>query len=146
MVLFSTPEFDAALVDVATVRFAGAYAFASALEDVDGDGDLDLVLRFRTPSASTRFGRRKEESELSGSSFLLPPSSFGARPADGGPATWRDHFTHSRKITGGCSRKSAQNAPPSAASPSGDTRGRCQWTSRKPAARNASSCVAALSQ
>jgi len=44
--LFTTMDFDASTVDVATVRWAGAGVHHSSLEDVDGDGDLDLVLNF----------------------------------------------------------------------------------------------------
>jgi hypothetical protein len=46
--MLTTASFNAALVDVGSVIFAGAYAVGSVLEDVDGDGDLDLVLHFRT--------------------------------------------------------------------------------------------------
>jgi hypothetical protein len=45
--IFTTDSFDASMVDVNTVVFAGASAVHSALEDVDGDGDLDMVLHFR---------------------------------------------------------------------------------------------------
>ena len=47
VVLYSTEDFDASLVDVGSVTFAGAVVDHSSLEDVDGDGDLDLVLHFR---------------------------------------------------------------------------------------------------
>lgn len=46
--IFSTADFDAALVDVASVRFAGAKAVQFALQDVNADGRLDMVLQFRT--------------------------------------------------------------------------------------------------
>lgn len=45
--ILTTPTFDAALVDAATVDFAGATAVQSVLTDIDGDGDLDLLLHFR---------------------------------------------------------------------------------------------------
>ena len=45
--IFTTDDFDAALVDASTVVFAGASAVCGAPEDVDGDGDLDMVLYFR---------------------------------------------------------------------------------------------------
>jgi hypothetical protein len=52
--VYTTAGFDAALVDVATVRFAGAAAVSSGLEDVDSDGDLDLVLHFRVQDTNLR--------------------------------------------------------------------------------------------
>jgi hypothetical protein len=48
VVIHTTASFNAALVDIATVRLAGARAIHHKLKDVDDDGDLDLVLRFRT--------------------------------------------------------------------------------------------------
>jgi hypothetical protein len=44
--ILSIPLFDAAMVDAATVRFAGAPAQGGTVEDVDGDGDADLLLTF----------------------------------------------------------------------------------------------------
>ena len=52
--LVTTATFDAALVDVGSVVFAGAHVHQSALEDVDGDGDLDRVLHFRTQDTNLR--------------------------------------------------------------------------------------------
>jgi hypothetical protein len=50
--VLSDAAFDAASIDVTTVRFGRTGAEAapehSTLEDVDRDGDLDLVLHFRT--------------------------------------------------------------------------------------------------
>ncbi|MBI3412125.1 MAG: hypothetical protein HY040_27655 [Planctomycetes bacterium] len=54
VVLYTTASFDAALVDVNSVVFAGAHAFHSSLRDVDHDGDLDLVLDFRTQDTTLR--------------------------------------------------------------------------------------------
>ena len=48
VVLYTTANFDASLVDVGSVVFAGAHVAKSRLRDVDCDGDLDLVLKFRT--------------------------------------------------------------------------------------------------
>lgn len=45
--VFTTDDFNAAWLDVSSVRFAGAAAVQSAFEDLDGDGDMDLVLHFR---------------------------------------------------------------------------------------------------
>jgi hypothetical protein len=52
--LLSTADFNAALVDVGSVRFAGAAAVQWALEDVNGDGRLDMVLHFRTQDTNLR--------------------------------------------------------------------------------------------
>ncbi len=48
--VLTTPSFNAATVNVSTVRFAGAVPSFSALRDKDGDGDLDLVLLFAVPA------------------------------------------------------------------------------------------------
>lgn len=50
--LFSSSTFDAAQVDIASIRFAGAAVVNSALADVNGDGRLDLVLHFRLQDAN----------------------------------------------------------------------------------------------
>jgi hypothetical protein len=52
--ILATDDFDPALVDIASVRFAGATAVHSAWEDVNGDGRLDLVLHFRTQDTDLR--------------------------------------------------------------------------------------------
>lgn len=52
--IFSTAGFDATLVDVASVRFAGATAVQWTLQDVNGDGRLDMVLQFRTQDTNLR--------------------------------------------------------------------------------------------
>lgn len=58
--VLTSAAFNAASVDVATVRFgaSGAEAAAkhSAMEDVDGDGDLDLILQFQTRQTGLRCG------------------------------------------------------------------------------------------
>jgi hypothetical protein len=45
--ILTTLDFDASLVDITNLNFAGASAFQWALDDVDNDGDLDLMLHFR---------------------------------------------------------------------------------------------------
>lgn len=52
--VLSSATFDARLVDVASVRFAGAAAVGWSLKDVNGDGRLDLVLNFRTQDTTLR--------------------------------------------------------------------------------------------
>jgi uncharacterized delta-60 repeat protein len=52
--LFTTADFDARSVDVASVLFADAHAVGSSLADADGDGDLDLLLKFRAQDTSLR--------------------------------------------------------------------------------------------
>src|SRR5207253_2655472 len=49
------------------------------------------------------------------------------------------HFTDSMTATGGARRNGSQKARPCSASPSADSRGGCQYTARKPAARKAAS-------
>lgn len=53
------PTFNAAAVDVSTVKFGpnNAPAVRSAMEDVDGDDDLDLVLFFRTEQTDIACGQ-----------------------------------------------------------------------------------------
>ncbi len=50
--ILATDFFDATSVRVETVKFAGAPAVHSAMEDVDADGDFDLLLHFRTAETS----------------------------------------------------------------------------------------------
>jgi hypothetical protein len=52
--ILTTPDFDAATVDVGSVVFADASPIASQVIDSDGDGDQDLVLYFRTQETSLR--------------------------------------------------------------------------------------------
>lgn len=47
IVISSTADFDARLVDVSSVFWAGAGVYRSQLKDIDKDGDKDLVLKFR---------------------------------------------------------------------------------------------------
>jgi hypothetical protein len=48
VVVFGADDFDAALIDVSSVNFAGAFAWQSTLLDANNDGLLDLQLKFRT--------------------------------------------------------------------------------------------------
>jgi hypothetical protein len=66
--ILTDPGFDAALVDVATVRFGAtgteAPATQPSLEDVDGDGDIDLKVLFRTQE--TGLGCASTSAKLTG--------------------------------------------------------------------------------
>ena len=50
--ILTTPSFDAAIIDVSSVRFGPNQAIETHnkghMEDVDNDGDTDLVLHFKT--------------------------------------------------------------------------------------------------
>jgi hypothetical protein len=48
VMIFGAVDFDAAQIDVGSVRFAGASAWQYSLVDVNHDGRLDLQLKFRT--------------------------------------------------------------------------------------------------
>jgi len=58
--ILTTPEFDAAGANAASVRFGRTGTEASpshsAIEDIDGDGDDDLVLHFRTRATGIQCG------------------------------------------------------------------------------------------
>jgi hypothetical protein len=58
--ILTTEDFDAATVDVDSVRFGPAEAEKrhkqAHVEDVDGDGDLDLLLHFRTQDTGIALG------------------------------------------------------------------------------------------
>lgn len=68
--ILTTPDFDVASVDPATVVFAqpdGASPVHDALEDVDGDGNLDLIMHFRTQE--TNIADDATEACLAGETF-----------------------------------------------------------------------------
>ena len=52
--ILSTADFNAALVDATTVRFAGPAAVHRAIEDVNHDGLPDMVLHFRVQDTALR--------------------------------------------------------------------------------------------
>jgi hypothetical protein len=54
VVLFGSATFDVTLVNLLTVRFAGAVVVNSSFTDVDKDGQQDLVLYFRTQETNLR--------------------------------------------------------------------------------------------
>ena len=87
--ILTTPDFDAAEVDVATVRFEGAPEThvdrrsgepRRHHEDVDGDGDLDLVIHVRVgetdldagSSTGTLQGRTLDGTPIFGSDRVTP--------------------------------------------------------------------------
>jgi hypothetical protein len=82
--VLTTPDFDAATVDVASVCFGDAEAAGQRacdeahiqghLEDVDGDGDLDLMLHFRTQDTGIDAGDTQ--------ACLTGTTSFGESIAD----------------------------------------------------------------
>lgn len=90
--VLSTAEFDAATVDPASVRFAGAAPVKSALEDVNGDKLKDLVLHLRTQdivleknaTTATLTGRAVKGQEISGTdSVRVVEGGRASRPKPG---------------------------------------------------------------
>jgi len=72
--ILTTPDFDAASVDPATVVFADAAPLRWAMEDVDGDGDVDMVLHFKTQTLN--LSSSSTEATLTG-------STLGGMPIEG---------------------------------------------------------------
>lgn len=60
-------DFDAATVDPATVKFAGASPVHWGLEDVDGDGNEDMLLHFKTQELDLT--QESTVAELTGETF-----------------------------------------------------------------------------
>jgi hypothetical protein len=65
--ILTTPEFDAAAVDPATVYFAGAQPMKWTMEDVDGDADFDLLIHVQTQSLD--LSAAGTEAALTGSTY-----------------------------------------------------------------------------
>jgi hypothetical protein len=82
----TTDQFDAAMIDPATARFAGAAPAQWSLEDVDGDGDNDVIFHFRTQE----LGLTEESTEatltaqLAGAPLTNQMTTMSAAQASGG--------------------------------------------------------------
>jgi hypothetical protein len=82
----TTDQFDAATIDPATARFAGATPAQWSLEDVDGDGDNDVIFHFKTQE----LGLSEESTEatltaqLAGAPLTGQMTMMSAAQASGG--------------------------------------------------------------
>ena len=65
--VLGTVDFDAATIDPATVKFAGASPVHWALDDVDGDGNEDMLLHFKTQELNLT--QETTEATLTGETF-----------------------------------------------------------------------------